>query len=48
MGNDNKKSTYTNDGASGITKSNLERGMSGVTKANQSGNQKPPAEKPKS
>lgn len=52
MANDNsKKTTWTNDGASGITKSNnpnIERGMSGVTKSNQSGNQKPSGEKPKS
>lgn len=44
----NKKNTYTNDGASGITKANLERGASGVTKSNQSGNQKPSGDKPKS
>lgn len=45
---DNKKSTYTSDGISGITKANLDRGVSGVTKSNQSGNQKPSGDKPKS
>lgn len=52
MANDNtKKPTWTNDGASGITKANnpnIERGMSGVTKSNQSGNTKPSGDKPKS
>jgi len=49
MANDNnKKTAYTNDGMSGITKANLQRGASGVTKSNQSGNQKPSGDKPKS